>query len=187
MSDLLPPNATALERTGATIQRHLSELPVDTRRIRDPERCPAAFLPFLAWELSVDDWNPLWGEDVKRRVIANSIAVHRRKGTRGAVRRALEAIFGEGGFTILEGANAGLYNGARTHSGSSYYGQPENWAAYSVFVNRPLSIAQANDVRRVLESVAPARCQLLALNYQQALNAYDNTTRYDSTYTHGVA
>ncbi|MNR53013.1 hypothetical protein D3C85_1729540 [compost metagenome] len=58
---------------------------------------------------------------------------------------------------------------------------------YSVFVNRTLSIAQANDVRRVLESVAPARCQLLALNYLQALNAYDNTIRYDNTYTHGVA
>ncbi|MCY1543436.1 hypothetical protein D9M68_792550 [compost metagenome] len=103
------------------------------------------------------------------------------------MRRALEAIFGKGGFSIVEGANAGTYNGSKLHDGSSYYGQPENWAVYSVFVNRTLSIAQANDVRRVLESVAPARCELLALNYQQALNAYDNTIRYDNTYTHGVA
>lgn len=187
MSDLLPPNATALERAAAVTQQHLGELPVDTRHLRNPERCPVALLPFLAWELSVDDWNPKWGVDVKRRVIANSIAVHRRKGTRGAVRRALEAIFGEGGFTIVEGANAGTYNGAKLHDGASFYGKPENWAVYSVFVTRPLSIAQAAEVRRVLASVAPARCELLALNFKQALNAYDNTIRYDNTYTHGVA
>jgi len=187
MSDLLPQNSTFIERTLASTQQHLSELPVDTRYIRSPEHCPAALLPFLAWELSVDDWNPNWGVDVKRRVIANSIAVHRRKGTRGAVRRALEAIFGEGAFTIVEGANAGTYNGAKLHDGTSFYGKPENWAVYSVFVTRPLSIAQAAEVRRVLASVAPARCELLALNYTQALNAYDNTIRYDNTYTHGVA
>lgn len=187
MSDLLPPNATFLERATAATHQHLADLPVDTRYIRNPERCPAALLPFLAWELSVDDWNPDWAEDVKRRVLAESVAVHRRKGTRGAVRRALEAIFGKGGFSIVEGANAGTYSGTKLHDGSSFYGKPENWAVYSIFVNHTLSIAQANDVRRVLESVAPARCELLALNYKQALNAYDNTIRYDNTYTHGVA
>jgi phage tail P2-like protein len=187
MSELLPPNATALERAVTVAQRHLSELPVDTRHIRNPATCPAPLLPFLAWELSVDEWNPAWGDDVKRRVIAESISVHRRKGTRGAVRRALEALFGDVGFTLVEGAAGGLYEGENLHSGATFYGQAEHWAKYSVYINRPISQQMAADVRRILAAVAPARCHLLALNFEQALNAYDGVIRYDNTYTHGVA
>ncbi|BBP86007.1 hypothetical protein PHLH8_56490 [Pseudomonas sp. Pc102] len=187
MSDLLPSNATPLERAVAAAGQHLNELPVEIRHIRNPARCPAPLLPHLAWELSVDEWNPNWSEGVKRRVVAESLAVHRRKGTRGAVRRALAAIFGDGGFSLVEGADAGLYDGSRVYNGVYFHGRAENWAKYSVFVNRPITQAQAAEVRRVLAWVAPARCQLLALNFEQALNAYDGSIRYDNTFTHGVA
>lgn len=187
MSDLLPPNSTALERRLAAAQQHLSELPVTTRHIRSPTTCPASVLPFLAWELSVDDWNPDWSEEVKRRVIAESVSVHRRKGTRGAVRRALEPIFGDVGFTLVEGASGGLHDGTNLYNGATFYGQAEHWAKYKVYINRPISQQMAADVRRVLASVAPARCHLIELNFEQALNAYDGSIRYDNTFTHGVS
>jgi phage tail P2-like protein len=187
MSDRLPSNATTLERALATAQAAISDLPVPARYVRDAANCPAALLPFLAWEMSVDEWDANWGEDVKRRVIAESVNVHRHKGTLGSVRRALEAIFVDIPFTIVEGAHAGYYDGSKTYSGLYFYGRENNWAKYSVLISRPITQAQATSVRRILAWIAPARCQLLALNFEQALNAYDGAIRYDNSYTHGVA
>jgi phage tail P2-like protein len=187
MSELLPANSTALERAIANTGASLSTLPVPARHVRNPETCPVALLPFLAWELSVDEWDPDWGEDVKRAVIAASIDIHRHKGTRGAVRRALAAIFGDGTFTLIEGADAGFYDGSKHYNGLHFYGREANWAKYSVLISKPITIAQAASVRRVLAWVAPARCHLAALSFEQALNAYNGAIRYDNTFTHGVA
>lgn len=90
---ILPDEATALERALLAVElAALAE--VDPRVIAtiwDPLQCPAVLLPWLAWSLSVDVWDDAWTEDRKRKVIAASPLVHRLKGTRGAVRRALDA------------------------------------------------------------------------------------------------
>ncbi|WP_247392579.1 phage tail protein I, partial [Ralstonia pseudosolanacearum] len=54
--------------------------------------CPAELLPFLAWSFSVDRWNPAWPLATKRAVTAASYFVHRKKGTIGALRRAVEPL-----------------------------------------------------------------------------------------------
>lgn len=93
MSDLLPPNATPLERRLAAVNARLGEL--DTaplRNLLNPATCPAALLPWLAYGLSVDLWDDTWSEAQKRAVCAASIAVHRSKGTRAAVLSALAAL-----------------------------------------------------------------------------------------------
>ncbi|OWJ92730.1 phage tail protein I [Pseudomonas sp. A46] len=187
MPELLPPNSTPLERRLARTASGLSELPVAIRHLRDPDRCPAGLLPYLAWELSVDEWNPHWGEDRKRRSVAESVAVHRRKGTRGAVRRALETLFGTDGFTLVEGAVAGLYDGRAHYNGLHFHGREGNWARYSVLIRQPITFQQAAEARRVLAAVAPARCQLLALDYTRAAHAHDGAIRHDNRYPHGVA
>lgn len=184
---LLPSNSTTLERAISATGAGLSDLPVPTRFVRDPQRCPGELLPYLAWELSVDEWNSDWAEEVKRQVIAESISIHRHKGACGSVRRALAAIFGDTSFTLIEGADAGHYDGSKHYNGLHFYGRENNWAKYSVLIAKPISIQQAATVRRILSSVAPARCHLLALNFEQALNSYDGAIRYDNTFTHGVA
>ena len=40
----------------------------------------------------MDEWNDNWTDDTKREVIKNSLWVHERKGTLGAVKRALLAM-----------------------------------------------------------------------------------------------
>ncbi|MFV1598670.1 MULTISPECIES: phage tail protein I [unclassified Phaeobacter] len=95
MSDqpsILPPNSTSLERSlERLIQSTRPDLsPVAT--LMNPDSCPADLLGWLAWAFSVDVWEPSWDEATKRRVIKAALEVHRRKGTIGAVRRALEAI-----------------------------------------------------------------------------------------------
>ncbi|MCH2276983.1 phage tail protein I [Thalassospira sp.] len=92
MTSLLPPNATAAERAIEATDSHIDTLDVLIDTVWDPATCPPAFLPWLAWSFSVDTWDPEWPVAVKRQVIAESFDVHRRKGTRGAIRRALEAM-----------------------------------------------------------------------------------------------
>lgn len=90
---VLPPNATPLERALAAIDGRLLELPADIiRAAKDPSRAPSHLLPHLAWERSVDVWDPSWPDDLKRRVILASYIIHRYKGTRFAVEQALDAL-----------------------------------------------------------------------------------------------
>lgn len=91
--NLLPPSASELERALAFVDSaRLEVLEIAVRHAWNPQTCPAPFLPWLAWALSVDVWNPDWPEARKRAVIAASFQVHRHKGTRRAVREALEAL-----------------------------------------------------------------------------------------------
>ncbi len=92
MATMLPPNATEPERTlDATVAR-ISDVGVPNADLWNPKTCPVALLPWLAWALSVDYWNPVWPDATKRKVIAASFDVHRVKGTIGALERALESL-----------------------------------------------------------------------------------------------
>lgn len=185
--DLLPANSTAMERAIAQVAKRLDNLPLPLRYLMNPQRCPAQALPWLAWALSVDDWDADWGEGVKRQVIAEAVKVHRHKGTLGAVKRSLRALLGSDRFTIIEGAQGGTYGGAITHNGDHFYGHDEHWAKYSVYVNQPISRAQADQIRRALADVAPARCELINLDFTAALNDHNTVIRYDGAYTYGIA
>lgn len=56
------------------------------------ERCPAALLPWLAWEWSVDEWQRDWPIAMQRDVIAASWGLHSIKGSAGAMQRAVGAL-----------------------------------------------------------------------------------------------
>jgi phage tail P2-like protein len=92
MADLLPPNATALDRILATVGARIGELPVPLRDLINPDTCPVALLPWLASTLAVRPWDDSWTEAQKRGVIASAYLVHRQRGTLAALKRALEAL-----------------------------------------------------------------------------------------------
>lgn len=91
---LLPPNATTLERALEAGVARISDIeaPIDT--LVDPARIAATWLPWLAWGLSVDAWDSAWSEATKRQAVAESIALHRMKGTRASVDLILSRIDG---------------------------------------------------------------------------------------------
>lgn len=90
---LMPTNSTALERAIDTTESvRIGGIEVPLRHLWDPDKCPASHLPWLAWAVSVDEWNPAWSDTQKRQVIKRSPDVHLRKGTRGAVESALTAL-----------------------------------------------------------------------------------------------
>ncbi len=92
MSSLLPPNATQLERDLEATTARTSDLPAPMRNLWNSQACPANLLPWLAWALSVDEWNPDWSDIQKRSAIEKTVEVHRIKGTIGAVRKAIDAL-----------------------------------------------------------------------------------------------
>lgn len=99
MTGLLPPNASALERAAdAVIQARIGALPVPLRDLWSAQDCPVALLPWLAWSLSIDQWDAAWPEHVQRARIASAIAVQRIKGTRQSV---ADVIASFGGNVVL--------------------------------------------------------------------------------------
>ena len=89
MPSILPPNLADLERDIDAALDRFADIKIDTAKLWDPWTCPAAVLPFLAWALSVDQWRSAWTEAQKRRMVAQSLDLHRVKGTRRAVDKAV--------------------------------------------------------------------------------------------------
>ncbi len=93
MSDsLLPLNATQEERDIELSAARIGDVPVEIGPLWNVDTCPSDLLPWLAWALSVDEWESCWGEDQKRQMIKQSAILHLKKGTVGAIKRALEAV-----------------------------------------------------------------------------------------------
>lgn len=84
---LLPPNASALDRAAeAVVARHLPAIGQPHRALWNPETCPIALLPWLAWAVGVEAWRTEWPESIKRAMVRNAIAIQRRRGTLQSVR-----------------------------------------------------------------------------------------------------
>lgn len=88
---LLPPNASPLERHLEQATARLGELPVPLRELWNPDTCPEHLLPWLAWSLSLDSWQPYWPAAVKRLRIKEASEIQRRKGTAKSVRDVIRA------------------------------------------------------------------------------------------------
>ncbi|PIM84819.1 phage tail protein I [Raoultella planticola] len=87
---LLSPSATAWMRSAEAATAKLSGITVAIRTLWTPTACPVDLLPYLAWALSVDRWDKDWPAAKKITAIQRSYWLHRRKGTRAAVRRVIE-------------------------------------------------------------------------------------------------
>lgn len=91
-NSLLPPGSSALERRLAQACSGISDLNVPLRDLWNPWKCPAKFLPYLAWAFSVDRWEESWTETAKRQAVSDAFWIHQRKGTVAAVKRVIEGL-----------------------------------------------------------------------------------------------
>ncbi|AWX86264.1 TPA: phage tail protein I [Klebsiella pneumoniae] len=89
-NSLMANGSSLLEQRAAAACASISELSVPLRDLWNPWKCPAGFLPYLAWAFSVDSWDESWSEQEKRTVISESFRLHQRKGTIEAIRRVVE-------------------------------------------------------------------------------------------------
>lgn len=182
MSDLLPPNANLHEHALDDATARVGAVPVDIATLWTPGTCPAHLLPWLAWALSVDEWDETWTESQKRDVIAASYEIHSRKGTPHAIRTALAAI-GYDNIDILEG-DVHFHDGQYTYAGAIRYSADGGWPAFDVRLNIG-SIPDAAMIQKIRDRIARyknARSMLRNLIFMNVL--YNDTVIYDGTYQH---
>lgn len=181
MAELLPANASALERHLAHAGDPL-HLPVEHARLWDVERCPPTLLGYLAWTLSVDFWELAESTEQRRNLVRGALAWHRKRGTPWAIRQALAA-HGYPDCELVEHAQlqrqwlqAGgeLLEGDNTLDGSSDLSAPEgsfrfttrHWAEYALRLNaveRETTPAMLRRIAALCSAYAPARSQLAAI------------------------
>jgi phage tail P2-like protein len=194
VTSLLPPSTTANERR-LSAGLSLSPLEIAADRIAalwDADTCPAQCLPALAWALRVDEWSDAWPEEVRRQVCRDAIYLHRRRGTRASIERALRTIGlinDTHGYTarIIEGITALRRDGTALRDGTRTRDEESSWASYEIRLNRPITLAQGASARRVLDATAPARCTLLLLDFSATAFLRDGTRLRDATITYGAA
>lgn len=184
-SKLLPPNQLPLE--AALV--HAADLPLTPERVAtlwDAATCPLGLLPWLAWVLSVDEWDESWPEARKRQAVLQSVQLHRKKGTPWAVLRALD-VHGYPGCELIEYADfhrqwqeaAGLYMDGSWDMDGRFMAANlldstatmrravlNHWAQYAIRVNAAQEV-WTRDAQRAIAQVArryaPARAHLVAL------------------------
>ncbi|MCG9077109.1 phage tail protein I [Laribacter hongkongensis] len=88
---LLPPNRTALESALADAMA-LDADPAVLATLWDADACPAAWLPWLAWALSVEEWESATTEAQQRALIRQSVPRHRHKGVPGSIVDTLDSL-----------------------------------------------------------------------------------------------
>lgn len=168
-----PPNATALQVALSATSAALNEIPSPVSAVWRPTSCPAELLPWLAWALSVDAWDSDWTEARKRAVIAASYDVHRRKGTVGAVRRAIEAL-GYRGIEITEGVPPRAHDATLLRNGSESYGVVNRWALFRVRIDlgndQGWAPRDADAARQVIDAAKNARSHLYAIGIKATLS-----------------
>ncbi|WP_165351864.1 phage tail protein I [Salipiger sp. IMCC34102] len=174
MSDprsLLPSGATEAERAleGAVSRIGLVALP-EAMNSRAETAAPD-HLPFLAWAFSADTWDPSWPEAVKRQVVSGAVEVHRRKGTLGALRRAL-ADMGYGAAVIREYRDRPRYGNGATYGTIGSAEQWESWADYRIELGETVSRADVAAVFARAQRIAPVRCRLVSVNFRRVALQY---------------
>jgi Phage tail protein (Tail_P2_I) len=184
MTQLLPPNASSLERSIEATQIRLSPARI-VPTLWNAATCPANLLPWLAWSSSVDYWNTRWTEAEQRAAISASADIHRHKGTPYAIKLAL-TIHGHPDAILVERADSIRYDGQAMYNGYHRYGSPARWATYKVILKRPIMTTQAELLKSMLASITRNCCHLVSLDYTHSPLRYTGYAQFNGLYTHGT-
>jgi hypothetical protein len=151
--------------------------------------CPADYLPYLAQNFGIYN-EPIWqlceSDEQKRNAIKSSVSYHQLKGTPQSIRNML-AIFNQGDALIEEDFNKFIRNGSVKRNGLNNHGTTAiSWAQWRITLNNPITIDRAQTLFTALKLTAPARCQLVEFNYQQAENRHNGTVLRNGNNTRGA-
>ena len=98
--DILPDNLLADEQVAATAQALDAELQavtkatIETLHLLSHDVLPEPVIDLLAWQWHIDYYEPLGMElETKRRLVKESIAWYRIKGTPAAIEEVVSAVF----------------------------------------------------------------------------------------------
>ena len=184
---LLPINSTAFEKDLEQAGIEANDLgEFDLAIINDPYRCPPSMLRWLDYTRHVEIFEDEWPDQKKREVIAGYPAVHMIKGSIKSVRDVVR-FAGYGEITIKTRGFKWFYNGVRKYNGTIKYGEASDlgWAQYIITMQTQITTRQAQIIKALINATAPARCELIKIDYQIAIK-YDGQHKYDGQFKYGV-
>lgn len=162
VTTVMPTNSTALEMAVAEVgawRTHYLDVDV-IRRVHRADECPEPFLPILAWEYSVDEWDPEWTGQAKRQAIKQSYDLHRHKGTAYAVEQAVGALAAQ----------------AKVEEWFEYGGSPYRFrVAVNLSATEPWTGNRANQIVRVALRAKNVRSRMESIHLRRP-------TRIDGPY-----
>ncbi|MEW5833051.1 MAG: phage tail protein [Campylobacterota bacterium] len=188
MANLIPQHYTDRERKldlicEAVFERIMGSL--WTGRLHDPMTCDARFLFAVGKYYGVEYWWQNITEEEHRAIIAAFPMIKRRRGTLWSVKQALNVIDKYG--RITEGDFQYKHDGIVFRDGSVQRGYASHWAEFVIVASRAISNAQGLQLRKLMESVAPARSRLIRIDYTIAALTRNGTFFRNGTYNRGAA
>lgn len=182
MSNLLPPNANLHEHAIDDALARLGTVPVDIVKTWNAQTCPDELLPWLAWALSIDEWDAAWTVAQQRAMIAASYEIHSHKGTPFAIKRALAAL-GYDNISIKEGEWS-FHNAIKLHDGAIKHGGDSVWPLFDVILNifESPDGAMILKIRDRIDRYKNARSQLRNLIFTDLF--HNGAADHDGTYSH---
>ncbi|WP_432786954.1 hypothetical protein AAEX37_01015 [Oligella sp. MSHR50489EDL] len=191
MTKLLPRNTSVIERAiEAAINFDIS-IKADIDTIHRPFEAPKQFLPFIAWQRSISEeegWNLAESEDAQRQLIDGSFVIHSTKGTVQSIHEIFTRL-GFGSIQILENIGRLRRDGTYQYNGEMLHGgdHSSTWATYNIKLLFPVTNDQAANIRRLLDGIAPARSELVHLDYRYVAYRHNGMIDRTGIYNYGSA
>jgi phage tail P2-like protein len=148
----------------------------------------ASVLPYLAEQFSLigDGWELASTETAQCNMIKAAVEIHQHKGTPWAIKQIF-VLLGLGDAEIQEGRSGYRRDGTMHRDGFPVRGDhPLRWAEYRIRLNRLLTVQQAAMAKKLLANIAPARCQLVEINFSSAALIRNGFAVRDGSYTRGI-
>ena len=147
------------------------------------------YIELLAEKWSVTGYDGYLLEDSiksKRSLISAAVELHKYKGTPWAVKQICKNL-GLGDVEIIERLAKQYYDGAINRNGMYYRGDDNRWAQYRIILNGIITNEDAKIARLAIERFAPARSELVALDFRRFAFLHNKTITRDGTYSRGAA
>ncbi|WP_110970260.1 phage tail protein [Pseudomonas huaxiensis] len=186
----LPPALAGDERFALLAEllgESMAELDTNAMLVYLVDLLKPSLLPFLADQFSLLDeaaWLLAESADARRSLIKSAAELHRYKGTPWAIREVIR-LLGFGDVTLQEGLSGQVRDGTIRRDGDHVHGDPSSWPCYRVLLKRPITADQGSLIRRLLLSVAPARCRLISLDYSAVAIRHNGAARRNGQYNRG--
>lgn len=157
-------------------KEHLDRIDLSVGLIYLFDTCHAAALPYLAEQFDVlgfKGWSFCETDEQKRELLKSAVELHRKKGTRFAIRRAFQSV-GYTDVTFLEGQNiSNRYDGIHDYDGTIFYGSNE-WATFDIIVDigpdKGVVEGTGPLLSKLIDEYKPIRCHRRNLLFKQTIS-----------------
>ena len=163
---LLPPSAGQLENNLVMLMERIQtqllvdgEIPI--RHLWNVDKCPSAFLPYLACAFNVNAAVFAFSDEQIRKAIKNSIELYEIKGTVQSVYKVIQDL--NIGATLVESKDDPTLD----------------WWQFKVSLTNPVPLTQKKALVDLIEGVAPVRCELIGFDFTNNPYSYSGYTDPD--------